>query len=69
MERIVLRRKGFLLVEAVVGLTIVVGIITIILGIVEAVQQQSHQNEESITKVKQKYYQEQKAWLKGEDLP
>ncbi|SCB87515.1 hypothetical protein GA0061074_10367 [Weissella bombi] len=54
--------------EAMVGLTIVVGMVTILLGIIEAVQQQSHQNEESIAQVKQKYYREQKAWLNGEDL-
>ncbi|WP_143699429.1 hypothetical protein [Weissella bombi] len=68
MAHIALRRKGFLLVEAMVGLTIVVGMVTILLGIIEAVQQQSHQNEESIAQVKQKYYREQKAWLNGEDL-
>lgn len=69
MAHIVLRRKGFLLVEAMVGLTIVVGMVTILLGIIEAVQQQSYQNEESIAQVKQKYYREQKAWLNGGDLP
>ncbi|CAM4326871.1 hypothetical protein [Weissella hellenica] len=68
MVRIVLQRKGFLLVEAMVGMTIIVGMVTILLTVVEMVQQQGRQNEVSIAKIKQKYYQEQQAWLKGEVL-
>lgn len=68
MVRIVLQRKGFLLVEAMVGMTIIVGMVTILLTVVEMVQQQGRQNEVSIVKIKQKYYQEQQAWLKGEVL-
>jgi len=67
--RIVLQRKGFLLVEAMVGMTIIVGVVTILLTVVEMVQQQDRQNEVRIAKIKQKYYQEQQAWLKGEVLP
>jgi competence protein ComGC len=67
--RIVLQRKGFLLVEAMVGVTIIVGVVTILLTVVEMVQQQDRQNEVRIAKIKQKYYQEQQAWLKGEVLP
>lgn len=69
MVRIVLQRKGFLLVEAMVGRTIIVGVVTILLTVVEMVQQQDRQNEVRIAKIKQKYYQEQQAWLKGEVLP
>ncbi|MFC6178585.1 hypothetical protein [Weissella sagaensis] len=69
MVRIVLQRKGFLLVEAMVGMTIIVGVVTILLTVVEMVQQQDRQNEVRIAKIKQKYYQEQQAWLKGEVLP
>ncbi|KAA8432865.1 hypothetical protein FKV73_04630 [Weissella paramesenteroides] len=69
MVRIVLQRKGFLLVEAMVGVTIIVGVVTILLTVVEMVQQQDRQNEVRIAKIKQKYYQEQQAWLKGEVLP
>lgn len=69
MVRIVLQRKGFLLVEAMVGMTIIVGVVTILLTGVEMVQQQDRQNEVRIAKIKQKYYQEQQAWLKGEVLP
>ncbi|GED36049.1 hypothetical protein WHE01_09530 [Weissella hellenica] len=49
-------------------MTIIVGMVTILLTVVEMVQQQGRQNEVSIAKIKQKYYQEQQAWLKGEVL-
>lgn len=62
------QRKGFILMEALVSMVVVLGTLLISWQSIESVSQRNWSDEHAINVIKEKYYKERKAWLTGTDL-
>lgn len=68
MGRIVLQRRAFILLEAMISFVVVLGTISIVCQSVETITRQNQVDDYAINSIKEKYYQERRKWLTGADL-